>query len=255
MAPSDMRQQPALEEMNVAIGAMEKRIMLASTAMPVLRADAANLEEERVYNEFRLKGLEESISQLKNRLREVQALLDTREAEAYETEEAVRTFESRGEARRRELGTTGNQLEAVECGMRRRQRELLRLERTRDGEATAIWWQSQSQSQQRQKLLDEGGDAAALALRAVPRHGLDDGHGSSGAAANADAAEFAQFHSLALGVKLSLAGRPQLQNLTVQELWDEVRKERLPRAEWQAFLRRRLLVHAKPKFNGFLGSI
>ena len=263
-----------LEELELALEHMESRVGSFAAATPVLELETTSLQATHAKNSTKVQELEARVTDLRDRLSETQMLLDEREAEVYETEEAVRTFENRERARLREIASANAQVRAVEAGMRSRQRELLRLERTRDGEATAVWWKSLhsspgnewsqgplSKSHAARKprprpapgfaSLDndkDDGDVAALKLREERARAS-----ASGGALEKEETDFAQFHSLALGIKLALAGNAGLRNVGVQELWEEAKRERLPRTAWQPFLRRRLFVAPKRKSGGWLG--
>ena len=212
-----------LDEMELALEHMESRVASFAVATPVLELESYTLQEKFDRNQKHLQVLEASVADLRNRLRETTELLELREAEVFETEEAVRTFENRERARQREVSSTARAIKAVEDGLRNRQRELLRLERTRDSEATAALWssnqagqssagapkrsgQAEGQGGARQPrprpapgfaVLDEAdeGDAAALKLRAARLNAASVG-------ADPAQAEFAQFHSLALSIKV-----------------------------------------------------
>ena len=215
-----------LDEMELALEQMEGRVASFAVATPVLEMESTALQETFEKNQKTLSTLESSVADLRNRLRETQELLEMREAEVEETEEAVCMFENREIARRREISSTSLAIKAAEDGLRRRQRELLRLERTRDSEATAAYWSSHQASQSgrgahkasgqqgggqggarqpRRKptpgfaVLDENeeGDAAALRLRAARVAAS-----SAAGAISAEEADFAQFHSLALSIKV-----------------------------------------------------
>ena len=221
-----------LDEMELALEHMESRVASFAVATPVLEMESTALQEKFDKNQKHLQILEASVADLRNRLRETQELLEMREAEVSETEDAVRTFDNRERARQREISSTARAIKDVEDGLRNRQRELLRLERTRDSEATAAWWsshqggqssagapkrsgQAEGQGGARQPrprpapgfaVLDEAdeGDAAALKLRAARLN-------ATSAGADPGQADFAQFHSLALSIKVTLLECPRMQ--------------------------------------------
>ena len=66
------------------------------------------------------------------------------------------------------------------------------------------------------------------------------GEASSGAEAG-----YIHFHTLCMGVKLALSGANgsarRLRNVRIDELWEEVRRRGVPRHEWRAFARERLV--------------
>jgi hypothetical protein len=47
--------------------------------------------------------------------------------------------------------------------------------------------------------------------------------------------------------QLALAGNAALRNIGVQDLWEQARRERLPRTEWRNFLQKRLIAAPKPR--------
>ena len=200
---SNAIKQRELEETEFALAEMEGRVGSFALAKPLIEADSHALQVRHEKNERQIQTLEASVSELQNRVQEVQSLLDAREAELYETEEAVRTLERRGQSRTRELAAVDTQIDTLEEGMRRKQAELARLKRTRDGEATAAWWTAINGPGSRNlPKEDEEGDLVALMLRKGVRKAQSE--------ERPEEADFAQFHSLALGIKLSLAGQPQV---------------------------------------------
>jgi hypothetical protein len=48
-----------------------------------------------------------------------------------------------------------------------------------------------------------------------------------------------------MGVKLSMSKHPRLRNVRIDELWEEVQQQSIPRHEWHAFVRARLLDDPK----------
>jgi NAD(P)-dependent dehydrogenase (short-subunit alcohol dehydrogenase family) len=73
-------------------------------------------------------------------------------------------------------------------------------------------------------------DASTMRQRAKgreKRHGADAG--------------YVEFHTACMGVKLSMSKHPRLRNVRIDELWEEVQQQSIPRHEWHAFVRARLL--------------
>jgi hypothetical protein len=55
--------------------------------------------------------------------------------------------------------------------------------------------------------------------------------------------EFIAFHTVCLGVKLSLEGNTaRLRNVQITDLWEEARRKELPAAEWRTFVRAKLVA-------------
>eukprot|EP00325_Prymnesiales_sp_UTEX-LB-985_P016640 CAMPEP_0174744102 /NCGR_PEP_ID=MMETSP1094-20130205/83341_1 /TAXON_ID=156173 /ORGANISM="Chrysochromulina brevifilum, Strain UTEX LB 985" /LENGTH=165 /DNA_ID=CAMNT_0015948419 /DNA_START=96 /DNA_END=593 /DNA_ORIENTATION=- len=53
-------------------------------------------------------------------------------------------------------------------------------------------------------------------------------------------AEYVHFHTVCMGVKLAMSAHPRLRNVRIDDLWEEA--QCLPRADWQEFVRQRLLA-------------
>lgn len=249
--------QAELDQLMQQLHEAEQQLAHSASIIPILETDAKDAEVERAEKTAEATTLKSTLADLKVRREETDHLLDAREAEMRETEEAVQMFENRETARAREVRVIEQRLQDTEEALRHKQRELARLEHTRDGQAAAIWWDRFSgtggssatsgpsgrsaSTRQVEIPSDEDEDVAALALREPGSKARGD--------LRHDETEFMQFHSLALSIKLSLAssssGGPRrtgssLRNVSVADLWEDARRERLPRTEWRAFLNQRL---------------
>ena len=188
----------------------------------------------------------------------LQELLDEREAELYETDEAVRDFEARVlvreretshrmgaqplrvplhvplrvplQVREREIRTVEHSLGCVQATMFQMQREIGRLESI----------SSISDGATGEDDLGGGDEEARadrmLELRALKLRRAAAGPGKAYAASAADS-DYVHFHTLCLSIKLSLSGQPRLRNVLIDELWEEAKRLDVPMSDWRSFVR------------------
>ena len=184
----------------------------------------------------------------RQRMRAVAALLDAREAELYETEEAVRELDTKERSRDAEIARTAAQLRAVEAAIGSKQRELLHAATLSDSDRASSTLPSWAPAPF--GGADTELDVEVRALRRVARvaRARHEGRGSVDTG-------YVHFHTLAMGIKLSMSEQPRLRNVTIDELWEDVQHRQLPQAEWRAFVRGRLVgAEARPRPIGHLVS-
>ena len=235
-----------LDQLEAALQEMDRRVVACAEASPLRAAEVAELQKHLDAHEEASVQLQAAVAARRERLKVVQELLDGREAELYETEEAVRDFERKGRTRAAELGAASAELSRVEGRMRARQRELMRLEDLASGGGAAARWDSPQRSRQppRSSAADTDADVEARALRDAAK--LRGGGGPF-----AGDAGYVHFHTLCMGIKLAVAGHDRLQNVRIDELWEEVRWRELPRSEWRDFAHRRLLGANHSRGGGY----
>ena len=216
-AQLDGMEAEALSSSNLAVhAATAAQVASAEVRVARLEADAA---AARVAFEAR-----------QERLQCAQELLDAREAELYETEEAVRSLEEREAARTKEVAATRSELASVESRLLQRTLEAARSGKMADGQAVSLWTSPNALLRKGQGEETDP-DAQARVLRQA----------KSGKADPAEAG-YQQFHTLVMGFKLAAGPQHQrLRNLSIEELWEEVRRRRLPRSEWRGFVHEQLL--------------
>ena len=224
-----------LDQLEAALREMDRRVVACAEASPLRAAEVAELQKHLDAHEEASVQLQAAVAARRERLKVVQELLDGREAELYETEEAVRDFERKAHARR-QLGAASAELSRVEGRMRARQRELMRLEDLASGGGAAARWDSPQRSRQPHALVRGRHRRRRRGARVARRGELRGGGG-----AFAGDAGYVHFHTLCMGIKLAVAGHDRLQNVRIDELWEEVRWRELPRSEWRDFAHRRLL--------------
>jgi hypothetical protein len=235
------RMRVELEQATLELREMERRVVSQAQASPSGAAHVEDLQRQLDSHEETMATLHTSVSSKRERLKVVQELLDGREEELYETEEAVRVVERREQARTRELGAARAQLEATEHEMRRKQAELLRLSHVGDaGDARARTTPDWSPSLRVRGAAgrSEDGDVEARALREAAK---------------------VRSGGTSPGEDLSMADSycARLWNVRIDELWDEVRRQRLPRSDWREFALARLVAppEAASSFLGFASPL
>lgn len=170
------------------------------------------------------------------RLSAVKALLDGREADVYEAEEVARESEGRRRARTSERRLVEERLKSCEERLHARWREHVHLSALPDFQpastlTNAARWVGVGRFGDEP---DADVDASTMRQRAKgkeKRHGADAG--------------YVEFHTACMGVKLSMSKHPRLRNVRIDELWEEVQQQSIPRHEWHAFVRARLLDDPK----------
>lgn len=180
-------------------------------------ADAAELRSHLAHKQTKLKY--------------VQEMLDLREAELYETEEAVRELEAKETARARELAQTREQLARSESRLLARQAEAARAARMADGAASTVWRDPAGFLLRRGQSDEADPDAQARMLRSS----------KSGKTDPAEAG-YTQFHTLVMGVKLAAGpANTSVHSLLIDELWEEICRQRVPRSAWRGFVHEKAL--------------
>jgi len=185
----------------------------------------------------------------RSRMGAIQQLLDAREAEVYETEEAMREMEAKRTNRTRERRALLQQVKQVEALIGAKQRELVHLAALPDGVTPSTISRAARWVGAEWSALDDGSDpdVEARTLRQIAK-----GRGGGGGSADAG---YVEFHTVCMGVKLAMSAHPRLKNVRIDELWDEARRRTLPRSEWHAFARERLLDVPSDAAGGWVGSL
>lgn len=198
-----------------------------------------------------LASLRAEFEARRTRLETVTSLLDGREAELYEMEEAVREYEARVQVRSKELGAIDEQLRYTEEAMRTRMREFVRLEAMSDAErpeppkAGGRW---QNPSKTALPFPADPNNAADVAADAAADSGVDEAALRESARVRNqgktedEIAGFHTFHAIAMSIKLTLCSQPFLRNLRIDELWELARAQSVPQESWKPWIRAQLVA-------------
>ena len=238
-----------IDRVGSAMQAAEARVHESIVARPPLAAEVAQLEQALREVEVGNAQLRSKMAMRRSQLGEVQRLLDAREAELYETEDAVRECEGREHERARELAAIEAKLGETESLLACKQRELMGhmalpdaatgAQRRHSGRAGV---DASSDDDD-----DEGMDQAdARAMREVARRRDTPGGAQAG---------YVHFHTVCMGVKLSMSGHGRLRNVRIDDLWEEARRQQLPRSEWPTFVRQRLLAPPTAPAHFSIGDV
>lgn len=117
-----------------------------------------------------------------------------------------------------------------------RQLETAQVAEIADSSAAAIWRSPDGRGLRRGhgEAVDEDVQARAL-------------HVAKSGKADPAEAGYEQFRTLCMGIKLAAGpANPRLRNTSIDDLWQEVREQRLPRAEWRRFAYAALVKKTEP---------
>jgi hypothetical protein len=310
---SNAQRTAEIEQVEAALRGSEERLQASLGESPLLAAEVARLEAA-------VRQAEEGGAQLRAKLDErcarvgaVQGLVDARDAEMAETADVLRQVRLEHADRCAEVAAVEERVATVEALLAQKQRELARLTALPDSHAARGTAALAARRRGDEGAVDAEVDMRALREAARMRERR-----------NGVGAEYVQFHTIAMGIKLSLASsehprRQRLRNvrymrrilpsncslcscLSVQwrrpglrirpvpltfqacarhrcgaldalpphssphgtgswrridALWEEAQRERLPRAEWHAWVRARLVVPegASGVSDEFAGSL
>ena len=206
------------------------------TALAGAQLSVTELERDLFAAEQEGGQLSSKLHAGRTRMSAVRALLDGREADVYEAEEVARESEGRRRARTSERLLVEQRLKYCEAQLLARWREHVHLSALPDFQpastlTNAAQWVGVGRFGDEP---DADVDASTMRQRAKgkeKRHGADAG--------------YVEFHTVSMGVKLSMSMHPRLRNVRIDELWEEVQQQSIPRHEWHAFVRARLLDEPK----------
>ena len=206
------------------------------TALAGAQLSVTELERDLFAAEQEGGQLSSKLHAGRTRMSAVRALLDGREADVYEAEEVARESEGRRRARTSERLLVEQRLKYCEAQLLARWREHVHLSALPDFQpastlTNAARWVGVGRFGDEP---DADVDASTMRQRAKgkeKRHGADAG--------------YVEFHTVSMGVKLSMSMHPRLRNVRIDELWEEVQQQSIPRHEWHAFVRARLLDEPK----------
>ena len=210
------------------------------------RTALADLTIQTKYFEQSIMAIESSCASLRakmnarqSRMQSVTKLVEERENELGKTEASA----LKSEAMRASLAHQREQLERrlshTEHLIRIKQRELHHLSNLPDDNQTSITNMPAEQIAKYSMWAEEdNADDDARVLRQLAKRGQYH---------NRPDARYVEFHTVCMGLKLSMGDQPRLRNVQIDELWDEVQRIELPPSKWHAFARGRLLAPSESR--------